>query len=89
MVMKLIETIVSETTVRMRYANNADPAKATQWFDFQFLTAELQTEAEGNSPIGDPESRYVGEVRRAALRRARALIDPEMKRLADLAGRIT
>jgi len=33
--MTLIETVVTETTVRMRYADNADASKAMNWIDFQ------------------------------------------------------
>ena len=87
MALKLIETTVLETTVRMRYADDVDPAKATQWIDFQVPLAELQS-PNGRVELGDPESRYLAEIRLAALRHARDVIGAETQRLSNLAGRI-
>lgn len=30
-----VETTISETTIKMRYADHRDPAQATEWFAFE------------------------------------------------------
>jgi hypothetical protein len=85
--MKLIETKILETTVRMRYADDADPAKASQWIDFQVPLAELLS-PNGRVELGDPESRYLAEIRLVALRYVRDAIGAETQRLSSLADRI-
>ena len=85
--MKLIETTVLEKMVRMRYADNVDPVKATQWIDFQVPLALLELPSvNGDHPLGDPESRYLGSIQQAALRYARDLIGAETQALADRVG---
>jgi hypothetical protein len=86
MAMKLIETIVSETSVRMRYADDADPAKAIEWVDFQVSLSELLS-PNGQAKLGDPESRFLAEIRLAALRYVRDAIGGETQRLSSLASR--
>jgi hypothetical protein len=86
-VMKLIETKILGTTIRMRYADNADPLKATQWLDFQVPLADLSLPAvDTEYPLGDPEKRYLGSIRQAALRYVRNVIAAETQRLASLPG---
>jgi hypothetical protein len=80
--MKLIETVVTDSTVRMRYADNADPAKAKHWIDFQVPLAELRQVSE--TPLGDPESHYLSTVRLTALRYVRGKADGEIQRLLNL-----
>jgi hypothetical protein len=87
--MKLIETTILETTVRMRYADNADPAKATQWVDFQVSLSDLRNPSGQDLALGDPEVCFVAEVRRSALRHVRDVIGAETQRLATVAGRIS
>jgi hypothetical protein len=86
--MKLIETIVSATSVRMRYSNDEDAAQATQWIDFQVPIADLKGPDQHN-PLGDIECRYLAEIRLVALRYAREVIGVETQRLSNLAGRIS
>jgi hypothetical protein len=88
MIMTLIETIVSETSIRMRYADHEDPVRATQWLDFKVLIADLKSPDQHNL-LGDPETRFLAEVRLAALRHARDIIGDETKRLSNLANRIS
>jgi hypothetical protein len=83
--MKLIETIVTEKTVRMRYADNEDAAKASQWIDFQVPLDKL--EHADQTALGEPELRYLAQVRQAALRYARGVIGDETQRLASLINR--
>jgi hypothetical protein len=83
--MRLFETSVTATAVRMRYADHPDPTKATQWVDFQ-----VPIEAQPANPAADPgrtvgpELQLFGEVRLAALRHARAVIGEETRRLTEL-----
>lgn len=83
--MKLIETVVTETAVRMRYADR--PQDATAWIDFQVPLAELVHPAQTSVPLGDPERQLLAEVRLAALRHVRDVIGGETQRLQELRGR--
>ncbi len=87
--MELIETKISKTSVHMRYANNPDPAKATQWIDFQIPIEGLTLPGPsgGDYPLGDHESRFLGSIQQAALRHARELISAETQALASRVGR--
>jgi hypothetical protein len=86
---KLIETTVSETAVRMRCADDTDPAKATQWIDFRVPLADLKRPAgQQSQALGNPEVQFLAEVQRSALRYARDVIGAETQRLADLANQI-
>jgi hypothetical protein len=71
-------------TIRMRFADNADPTRATQWIDFQLPPTILKAPGQ-NEPLGDPETRYVAEIRLAALRHVRDVIGDETQRLPGLA----
>jgi hypothetical protein len=51
--MKLIETTITDKSVRMRYADNEDAAAASEWIDFQVPLAKLE-HAE-KTALGDPE----------------------------------
>jgi hypothetical protein len=84
--MKLIGTTVSGKSVRMRYATDADPAKATEWLEFQMHTATVKSEGQDRQ-IPDLELEYLAELHKAALLRARETIDSEIRRLRELANR--
>ncbi len=83
--MKLIETTVSETTVRMRYADNADAAKATQWVDIQVPIAGLVRGS--GTPLSDPSGLKLSITQATVLHAVQDLIGVEMSRLANLANR--
>jgi hypothetical protein len=87
MPMHLIETMISETAVRMRYADQPEPARATEWVDFQVKLADLMVPTDPGELLENPESHYLATIRLAALRRARDVIDGENERLLSLAGR--
>lgn len=87
MALKHVETTVGETTIQMRYADHPDPAKATEWFDFQVKIADLRMVS--GTPVKDLESHYLAVVRQVALRYVRDVIGEETQRLATLAGRIS
>jgi hypothetical protein len=79
--MKLIETVRTATAIRMRYTDNADPTKATQWLDFQVPLQKLE---HANKVPMDPvtiEGQGLAEVSMAALRSAWGAIEDELKRL--------
>ncbi len=84
--MKLIETTITESTVHMRYADNADATKAKHWIDFQVPLDKLTLPPE--RPLGDPELQFLAEVRLAALRYVREVTFSENQRLSGLAGRM-
>ena len=73
--MKLIETTIIGKTVRMRYANDADPAKATEYLELQL------------SGAFEPWWSFV-EIQRVALQSARELIGAEIQRTANIASQI-
>jgi hypothetical protein len=85
--MKLIETTVSETTVRMQYADNADPEKATQWIDLQFRMADLKHGS--GTPLPPVAPLKLAAIQAAALTRAQELIGEEMGRLLALVRQTT
>jgi hypothetical protein len=88
MAMKLIETTVLETTVRMRYADHSDPAKAKEWFAFEVPIAPLTLPASGGDiALGNHHIRHLGSIQQAALRYVRDAITDETQRLASLSGR--
>lgn len=80
--MKLIETSVTATSVRMRFADQVDPAKATRWLDFQVpLDGLLHANNQVQLKIDDLDLQLLGEVRRAALLAARGIIGAESRRI--------
>lgn len=84
--MKLTETSVTETAIRMRFADDVDPAKATQWLDFQVPLAGL-LHPNNQVELVQPDLQFLGEVRRAALAYARGIIADETQRIAALLDR--
>jgi hypothetical protein len=88
--MQLIETKILPDAIQMRYANDRDPAQATEWCEFRITLAGLMHPiVQGTpQPLGPAESNFVGEVQLAALRRMRDAIGEETQRLSALIGRI-
>ena len=81
--MKLVETRISEKFVYMRYADNPDTTKATQWVDFQVPIAALKVaDQNGEYPLGEIEKRHLGSIRGAAARYAREILAEETQRLS-------
>jgi len=85
MPMKLIETNVSATTVRMRFEDDAQPVEPEEWVEFEVPLAKL-TMGDHQTPMGDPAARRFALIQRAALQRARDVIDDEIQRLAEFVG---
>lgn len=84
--MKLVVTAITETHIRMRYADSHDSAKATQWLEFQLPLAGLDVAVNSTAkiPLGDPELARLVEVHLAALRAARDVIGGETQRYSRL-----
>ena len=80
--MKLIETTISETTVHMTIADDADPEKAAEWLEFEVPLAPLMLDQ--HNPLKDPATRHLAVTQRAALRYVRDLIGEETQRLSAL-----
>ena len=74
--MNLIQTTIAGKAIRMRFANDGDAAKATEWIDFQL-------DIEGIEPPAVP---LVAEAQITALRRLRDVLAEESKRLVALAN---
>jgi hypothetical protein len=74
--MKLIETTISETTIRMQYADDPDPEKAQEWLDFQVPLKGMELPS---GPLGDSRERSLRLIQAAALRKVRDLVDDEIR----------
>jgi hypothetical protein len=61
MAIKLVETAIRPTTIRLRYADADDPAAATEWIDLHFAAKDLKHPKSGN-PLGNLEPRYLLEI---------------------------
>jgi hypothetical protein len=77
--MKLIETTVLETTVRLRYAD--DVTAPTEWLDFQVGNQNLKLPS--GEIIADRDFRPLAALQLAALRHVHAAIDAEIARIRD------
>jgi hypothetical protein len=83
--MEHVETTILATTIRMRYANDPDRAKATEWFEFEVPIAPLSLpSASGDIALGELRTRLLASVELATLRYVRDAIGAETQRLAGL-----
>jgi hypothetical protein len=70
----------------MRYADNSDPTKAKEWFEFVVPIAPLSLPAaNGEISLGDHHTRLFASIQLAALRYVRDAIGDETQRLAGIA----
>lgn len=83
--MHLIETTILEKSVRLRLADNFDPAKASEWIDIHVLISNLKGET--GKPLDDPQTMRLALVQRAALRYAQDTITDETRSLLAKADR--
>jgi hypothetical protein len=81
--MKLMETNVSGSSVRMQFANDPNPALATEWLEFEAPIDLLKTQAA--SPLSDPSARRLVVVQLALLHQMRDAIDEEVRRFESTA----
>jgi hypothetical protein len=84
--MQHIETTISDTAIRMRFADHADPAQAKEWFAFEVPIGSKLTlpSHSGDIPLGELPTRLLASIQLAALRYVRDLIGEETQRLASL-----
>jgi hypothetical protein len=84
-----VETTISETTIRIRYADHSDPAQATNWFAFEVPIGPdlmLPNHTGGRDiALGELPTRLFASIQLAALRYVRDAIGEETQRLAGLA----
>jgi hypothetical protein len=85
--MKIVQTLISETSILVRYADESDPAKAQSWMEFSFPLAHLARPNTGGTTLGDLELRLLEEIHGAVLLHARNAIDIEIARLQQIGGR--
>jgi hypothetical protein len=85
MAMKLIETTLSETSVHLQLADDADLEKATEWLEFEVPLAPLMIDE--LNKLGNPATRHLSTIQVAALRYVRDAIVDETQRLARLLDR--
>jgi hypothetical protein len=82
MPVKLIQTTISETSISMRYADDADTAMAQEWIEFKVKISELRSES--GTPIFDTRSPPLGGLQRAALLRVREELSHEIPPLPTI-----
>ena len=88
MALQHVETTITETSIRMRLANNADDMHVTEWIElFIPTTAQLSLPAvNGDIPLGPLHTRQLGAIQLAVLRYVRDAIGEETQRLASLSS---
>jgi hypothetical protein len=94
---RIVDTEITDTRVRVRYELNplaevsqdllGQPSPAEGWIEVCVPFGQLKDPAFGDDPFGDPERRYLAEIRRSVLKEARSLIGAELSRLQEIAGR--
>lgn len=77
--MKLIETTVTDTAVRIRLADDSDHSKAHAWIDCQLPRSTLKRQS--GTPAADLDGWHLPIVRQVILENVRAAIDAEIERL--------
>jgi hypothetical protein len=81
MPLKLTETTISGTSVKMRLEDEDQSREPNLWVEFEVPLSDLMLDA--NNPLGVPGRRPLAIVQRAALSRVQEAIYQEMKRLSD------
>ena len=76
MPMKLIETTISETAIRVRLSDGSEDPK--EWLDFQVPLSPLMSDEINR--LGDPAVRPLSIIQRAALLYVQDVIDEEIQR---------
>jgi hypothetical protein len=88
MALKHVETTISETSIRMRLANDTDPAKATETVDLLLpIGNHLKLPDAGGGPeypLGQLATRQLSSIQLATLRYVRDEISAETQRLSGL-----
>ena len=82
--MEHVQTTIYSGSVHLRYANDADPDQATEWFEAEVPLDDLKHPAAAETALGEPERRYVLEIQAAVLVRVRDAIQAEIQRLGQM-----
>lgn len=83
--MQLIETVIDQDAIRLRYADHKDRDKAKKWIEFQLPLAELRNMNLPNAPvIASVDDLYVPELKHMAWRNIRDFISGEIQRLQKI-----
>ena len=82
MPMTVLETKISNDTVVMTLANASSAESATAWIGFGVPVGSLMLDQ--HNPLGEPASRHLASVQRAALHYVREAISDEIQRLSTL-----
>lgn len=77
--MKIVETILTDASVRVRIADDADCLKAQSWIDCQLARSGLRRLS--GTPVANLDDLALPIVRQVILENARAAIDAEIARL--------
>jgi hypothetical protein len=85
MATKLVETTISGSSIRLRFADESNPE--FEWMHFQVPISELKEPNQQNSKLDEPELQYLAELQLAVLQYVRHAINAEIQRLAAQAGR--
>lgn len=87
----LIETTIAADSVRMRFANDAGPTKATERIDFRIPLDGLvvPVDKKEKPALGDPERQFLAEIRAAALFRVQNATAAEIQRLRSVSRQVT
>ena len=80
--MKLIETNITQNTVKIRYEDTQSPSNPESWVELQVPLNKLKLPSD--TPLGNPKSHYLATIREVALRYVRDAFDAEIGRLATL-----
>jgi hypothetical protein len=80
-----VETTVSATAIRVRYADHADASKATEWIDVQVKLSDLKLLS--GTKITNPDTHPLAGLRLTALLHAREVANAEIQRLAEIVRR--
>jgi hypothetical protein len=79
MTMKLVETAVTESAVRIRLADDAERLRAQSWIECQILRSDLKHL--NGTPVQDLASLSFPMVRQVILENAQAVLAAEIERL--------
>jgi hypothetical protein len=82
--MEHVQTTIYSGSVHLRYANDADPDQATEWFEAEVPLDDLKHPAAPEAALGEPERRYVLEIQAAVLVRVRDAVQAEIQRLGQM-----
>jgi hypothetical protein len=86
--MNHLATVISDAAVRIRFAEQGENSEAEYCIDILVPRNRLTLPSPDPKPtLGEPEIRFLMEIKLAALHYARDVIDEETQRLAKRHGR--